>query len=228
MGPRINATVVRRAGGLIVAAATARGLELLSRRSGVGDGDVARELPGDELIDTPQLVVDRATTIQAPLAEVWPWVLALGKGRAQWYMPATLERLVVWPRSKRAATRISPEWLSLKVGDFVPDWGPGDPQFRVESIDPPHALVYLSRRDRTRGWAWPADEADPGAMAFSWALILDDAGAGRSRLHVRLRGRLGPRGPLRPLMLVLGGLLDYLTIVLMFAGLRQRVEARRR
>jgi hypothetical protein len=62
-------------------------------------------------------------------------------------------------------------------------------------------------------------------MAFSWALVIEPIDGGGSRLHIRLRGRFGRRGPLRPLMTALGGLFDYVTIVLLFAGLRERVAA---
>ena len=196
----------------------------VARRSGVSDAHVVRTLAGDALIADPEIQIDRATVIRAPACQVWPWLVQLGKGRASWYMPRWLERLVVWPPRKRSATRIMDELQALQVGDSVPDWGPGDPSFRVTELDPPRALVYLSLRDRGRNWTWPTDERAPSeVLAFSWALILDEIDAERCRLHIRLRGRFGKRGRLRPLLVPLGGLIDYLTIIVMFAGLKQRV-----
>ena len=196
----------------------------LTRRSGVSDADVARPLAGDELVADPELQIDRATVIRAPVGEVWPWLVQLGKGRAGWYMPFWLERLIVWPPRKRGARGIVGELQSLQPGDLVPDWGPGDPSFKVMELEPPRALVYLSLRDRSRNWSWPPDDAFPAeGMAFSWALILEATGAGSCRLHIRLRGGFGTRGRLRPLLMALGGLVDYLTIVVLFAGLKQRV-----
>ncbi len=215
-----------------VAAGAAGALPALlrvARRSGVSPADVQRSLAGDALIADPEIQIDRATVIGAPASGVWPWLVQLGKGRAGWYMPSWLERLAVWPPEKRSAKRIVDELQSLQAGDSVPDWGPGDPSFKVIELAPPRALVYLSLRDRGRNWTWPTDDRPPSeVMAFSWALVLDEIDAERCRLHIRLRGRFGKRGRLRPLLVALGGLADYLTIIVMFAGLKQRVAQTRR
>jgi hypothetical protein len=200
-----------------------------AHRSGVDADDITRALSGDELIADPELQIDRASVFGASADELWPWIVQLGKGRAGWYMPRTVERLAVWPPRKRAARAIVDAFQALAPGERVPDWGPGDPAFEVVSVQAPRALVYLSRRDRANNWAWPAADARASdVMAFSWALVIEPIDGRSSRLHIRLRGRLGRRGPLRPLMTALGGLFDYVTIVLLFAGLRERVAARRR
>jgi hypothetical protein len=201
-------------------------LRRLGRRSGVSNADIARPLPGDELVAAPALVVDRAAMLPAPAAEVWPWLVQLGKERAWWYLPASVERFVS-NRDKRGARRILPELQGLAVGDRVPDWGPGTPLFEVATLDPPHALVYLSVRQRSRGWTWPepTEPVPADALALSWALVLDDFGEGRSRLHIRLRAA-SREGSISPWLSVLGGLVDYVTIVVLFAGLRERLIGR--
>jgi hypothetical protein len=220
---------MRRSALALAVAGTLPPLLRVARRSGVGDADVERVLAGDELIANPELQIDRATVIRAPADQVWPWLVQFGKERASWYMPVWLERLLVWPARKRSARRIVDELQSLAPGDLVPDWGPGDPHFKVIELDPPRALVYLSLRDRSRNWSWPADEGSPGGppssgvMAFSWALVLEEIDAGSCRLHIRLRGRFGRRGRLRAVTTAFGGLLDYLTIIVLFAGLKQRL-----
>ena len=55
-------------------------------------------------------------------------------------------------------------------------------------------------------------------LALSWALVLRPA-AGGSRLHIRLRLRVK-----HPMLAKLGGVFDWLTIVLLFRGLRERVQ----
>jgi hypothetical protein len=213
---------------LALAAAACPALSRVARRSGVSDVELDRTLPGDELVADPEIRIDRATVIRAPVDEIWPWIVQLGKGRASWYMPRGLERLIVWPARKRSATRIVESLQSLAPGDLVADWGPGDPSFKVVTLDAPRALVYLSLRDRNRNWSWPPDEGGSAdVLAFSWALILDELDGERSRLQIRLRGRSGRQhGRLRALLMPLGGLFDYLTIVVMFAGLKQRVRSR--
>ena len=194
----------------------------VAHRSGVSDADVARRLPGDDLIADAEVQMDRAVTLAAPAETIWPWLVQLGKGRGGWYMPASIERLAVWPARKRGARRIVRELQTLTPGDLIPDWGPGNPSFKAITVDPTRALVYLSLRDRRHNWSWPSEPAGE-VLAFSWALILEPLDGGSSRLHIRLRGRFGRRGRLRPLMLSLGGLFDYLTIAALFAGLRERV-----
>ena len=211
-----------------LAAAAFPALSRVARRSGVSDLELDRTLPGDDLVADPEIRIDRATVIRAPVGEIWPWIVQLGKGRASWYMPRGLERLIVWPPRKRSATRIVESLQSLAPGDLVAAWGPGDPSFKVVTLDAPRALVYLSLRDRSRNWSWPPDEGRPAdVLAFSWALILDKLDDESARLQIRLRGRSGRQhGRLRPLLMRLGGLFDYLTIVVLFAGLKQRVQSR--
>ena len=105
----------------------------------------------------------------------------------------------------------------MAVGDDVSDWGPGEPVFRAALIDPPNALVWHSLRDLDDRHRWPADGSRPRVLALSWALVLRPAGAG-TRLHLRLRLRVK-----HPLLAKLGGLFDWVTIVALFAGLRERV-----
>jgi hypothetical protein len=201
------------------------GARRLARRSGVAAADLVAPLPGDELVERPDFVVDRAVGLPAPPVTVWPWLVQLGKGRAWWYLPAWAERLV-WAREKRGARRIVPELQALALGDAVPDWGPGDPVFRVAALDPPHALVYHSLRQRSNQWRWPEPDTPrpPDCLELSWALVLAPQPGGSARLHVRLRVTgVGRAGRAKPLIELGGGLIDYVTMVLLFSGLRERL-----
>ena len=212
--------------GMTVAAARGVvGLRRLARRSGVTAADLARPLPGDGLVPEPSFVVDRAAVLPAPPPAVWPWLVQLGKERGWWYLPAWAERFV-WAREKRGARHIVAALQELAVGDVVPDWGPGDPVFKVASLEPPHALVYHSVRQRSNRWRWPEpDTPRPlDCFEFSWALVVEPAPGERSRLHVRLRAAT-PGGRSRPLLELGGGLVDYLTIELMVRGLRERLSS---
>jgi hypothetical protein len=181
-------------------------------------GDEVRlRLPGDDLVPDAIEQMDRATTLPAPVETVWPWILQLGKDRAGWYLPRSVEALV--PRSRRALRRIDPQWQDVAVGDDEPDWGPGDPVLRAVVVDAPNALAWHSLRDRRDGHRWPTGDPDgPDVLAISWTLALR-ADAGNTRLHHRLRIRAKHQT-----LVKIGGVFDWLTIVGMFAGLRERVS----
>jgi len=192
----------------------------LATRTGVTDTEVARGLPGDGLVAGARHVIDRAATIPAPVSTVWPWVVQLGKGRGGWYFPRWVELAI--PRRRRGLRAIDPNLLDLTMGQRVPDWGPGDPQFEVALIEPERALVYLSLRQRSRNWQWPGrdDPIPDDVLAFSWALVLDPVDERHCRLHLRLRMRTASaQSP----MMFFGGLFDWVTVALLFAGLRERL-----
>ena len=159
-------------------------------------------LPGDDLVDPADVVMDRAFSLPAPPAEVWPWLVQLGKRRAGWYLPRRVERFV--PAGRRGLRHLDPAYLGLRVGDVIPDWGGADETFTVAGLEPGHHLLHTSTRGRT---------------AVSWCLLLtpEDAGA---RLHLRLR-----LGPVRHRRLAEygGGLVDLPTVAGLAAGLRERV-----
>jgi hypothetical protein len=199
----------------------------VARHSGVTGQERERVLPGDELVPGARLVLDRAVTLPAPPDRVWPWLVQLGKERAGWYMPGWMEPVI--PSARRGLRYIDKEYQQLAEGSEVPDWGPGDPVFRVAVIDPPRALVYLTARDRANGHRWPGSGPPFPAQALvaSWALVLSEAtapdGSPGSRLQLRLRvSKVGKRAPW--LIAFFGGLMDEATVRPMFAGLAERVR----
>jgi hypothetical protein len=52
---------------------------------GARPDEVARELPGDELLPGAGLVTTRAITIDAPPGAIWPWLAQMGSGRGGAY-----------------------------------------------------------------------------------------------------------------------------------------------
>jgi hypothetical protein len=151
------------------------------------------------------VVMDRAFTAEAAPGAVWPWLAQLGKNRAGWYFPRSVERVI--PRTRRAIRRIDARWQSLHVGDVIPDYGGRNETFEVAVIEAPAALVYTSKRGRTN---------------VSWSITLTPTAAGTAtRVHLRLR--LGPVRH-RRLAETVGGLFDLLTIAGMAAGLNERLR----
>lgn len=165
-------------------------------------GEAAMSLPGDDIVPDADVVMNRAFTLQATPDKVWPWFMQLGKNRAGWYLPSSVERYI--PRKKRALHHIEPSLQNLEVGKIIDDWGGRDATFEVVAIDRPHALAYKSKR---------------GSMAVSWAITLHPQGAA-TRVIIRLR-----LSPVKHKWLASSGgeLIDLLTIAGLEAGLRQRL-----
>ena len=177
--------------------------------------------PGDDIIARPDVVMDRAFTVSAAPAAVWPWLVQLGKKRAGWYLPAAVERFL--PPGRRAAREIRPAWQRLGPGDVVPDYGGRDETFEVAAIEPAAGLVYQSVRSRMNV-TWlitllPVPASGPTSGPAS------GGGAGEhTRVHLRLR-----LGPVRRTWLAgtAGEFIDALTIAGMAAGLKERLAAGR-
>lgn len=161
-------------------------------------------LPGDEIVPAANVIMDRAFTLDAPPDQVWPWFVQLGKRRAGWYLPRVVERFI--PRGRRAARHIDSELQRLEVDDVIPDWGGQGATFEVAHLTAPSALVYTSTRGRVR---------------LSWAIVLTEQQPGSTRVHLRLR--LGGVRHER-LASVGGGFFDWLTLVGLAAGLRERLR----
>jgi len=163
---------------------------------------------GDGIVPGADVVMDRAFTLHGDPDDVWPWLVQLGKRRAGWYLPSSIERLL--PPSRRAARSIDDRWQHLHVGDVIPDYGGRNETFQVAEIQRSSTLVYRSRR---------------GATDVTWSLTLEPeptAATGATRIFLRLR--LAPVRH-RWLAVTAGELLDLLTVAGLAAGLRERVLA---
>jgi hypothetical protein len=166
------------------------------------EAEVATSLPGDDLVDA-DVAMDRAFTLVAPPADVWPWLVQIGKERAGWYFPRIVERFI--PRGRRGARRLDPRFDSLEVGQTIADWGGRDATLTVAQMSAPGFVVFTSRR---------------GPVTFSWTLALTAIGVDRTRVHSRVRLGQVRR---RRLAKYGGGLLDAATISGLAHGLRERL-----
>src|SRR3954470_14903503 len=134
---------MRRSGHALVAVgcvvATAIAAEVLYRRYlrewvltwGATRDEVARPLPGDELLDPADIVATRAIRIDAPPPAIWPWLVQMGPGRAGAYTYDWIENL--FGLNMHSADRILPEWQHLAVGDLLRN-REGSPGMRVEIL----------------------------------------------------------------------------------------------
>lgn len=163
--------------------------------------------PGDDIVSRADVVMDRGFTVPGRPDTVWPWIAQLGKKRAGWYLPRGVERFV--PRQRRASRTLDPRWLTLEVGDVIPDYGGRDETFTVADLDRPNHLVYQSRR---------------GATMVTWSITLRAITSGATpQTRVLLRLRMAPIK--RVWLANTGGeFVDLLTIAGLAAGLHERLS----
>jgi hypothetical protein len=93
-------------------------------RWGVNEATAARALPGDALVPVPRWQWTHGVEVDAPAAEVWPWVAQVGADRAGFYSYQWLEDLAGCRITN--ADRVHPEW-QVHVGDALrlhPDMPP--------------------------------------------------------------------------------------------------------
>ena len=156
-----------------------RAVRELPRRSGATDAETALALPGDELVPAAGEVVDRCTTLAAPPEQVWPWIAQLGKGRAGWYFPGTVERLL--PKRGRGLRAIDPALQHARGRRRARRLGAWAGRRCGCTASMRRVRSCTSRcGTRRRGERWPTDDRQDrdDVLAFSWALVLRDAGGG--------------------------------------------------
>ena len=172
---------------------------------GATEAELKMPLPGDELIEHPQLNATHVITINAPVADVWPWLVQVGQNRGGFYSYTSLENLVGC--QMRNAEKIVPEWQDLKVGDEV--WlHPKAPPLKVLSVEPGRAIV----------------------LEKCWTFFLQPIDERKTRLIIRGRGEFNPdlKNPLLN-FLVWRGVFEPAHFIMerkMMLGIKKRAEAK--
>ena len=136
---------------------------------GATSEEVARSLPGDDLVPKPMFDATRAITISAPPDRVWPWLVQVGVTRAGWYSYDLLDNL-----GRPSARHIIPELQHLAPGDVVPMSPDGKQGIEVHSLQAPTSMVWSS----------------PGETSWTWQL--EPLPHGSTRLITRIRSRMRP------------------------------------
>jgi hypothetical protein len=164
---------------------------------GVDPAEADMPLPGDELIDEPMATETRGVTIDAPVAQVWPWIVQMGFGRAGWYSYESMDR------RNKSADSILPEFQNLEPGQVLPIYQGGG--FEVRTVDPPNALVLFTNTAQMEKQAKEAGLVTDEQLAqaeskrgqfgrgsypdfsASWAFILKPTEDGQTRMIERFR-----------------------------------------
>ncbi len=115
---------------------------------GADDDEVARVMPGDDLLVDPAIVTTRAISVSAPPSAIWPWLVQMGPSRGGAYTYDWIENLL--GLDMHSADEILPQFQDLAVGD-VQALGTKGPRMRVEVLEPERALVF---RSEDGNWVW--------------------------------------------------------------------------
>ena len=154
---------------------------------GATEAEADGPLPGDELLPAADGVSTRAIDIDAPPADVWPWLAQMGPSpRGGAYTYDWIENLL--GLRMHSVDRVLPEFQHPQVGDTIEL---GSNRMRMELVEPRHAL------------AWRSEDGN-----WVWTFVLVDRG-GSTRLISRNRFRLPSRTarigmlPMEPASLVM-------------------------
>lgn len=133
-------------------------------RWGATDLELARTLPGDDLLHAPAFNATRAITIHARPENVWSWLVQVGVKRGGWYSYDWLDNL-----GHPSARSIVPAFQNIGVGSVLAISPDGKQGMRVLAIEPLRSMVW----------------GTPGETTWSW--VLDPLPDGSTRLLTRIR-----------------------------------------
>lgn len=180
---------------------------------GATQSESSRVLAGDKLVKGTVFQSTQAITINAPIGEVWPWVVQMGQDKGGFYSYDFLENSV------RAgiynAERIHPEWQQLAVGD---------------PIRPVRKGYFKNISDEKTSW-YVADIKKNRSLVIldywegmSWSILLEPGDGGTTRLIHRMRFKAKPGLLSRTAEALLGQPVHYIMDRGVLLGTKLRVE----
>ena len=117
---------------------------------GATDAEIERAMLGDAEVPSATYETTLAVTVDAPAADIWPWLVQMGYRRGGLYSYDWLDRLFGFLDAP-SAERILPDFQRLEVGDVIPvGRGAG---FPVKALEPFRTLVLGSESDGAQ-WMW--------------------------------------------------------------------------
>lgn len=146
-------------------------------------------MPGDELVQHPQVGATHAATISASPDSIWPWLVQVGWHRGGWYTPRWVD-VLLFPDNWPSAQEILDSYQTLKVGDFVPDGAPEtECGFVVREVEPSRLLLLESTTHLPLTWR----QKGLAQLHWTWSFRLTPVDDGRAtRVVFRWRARTNP------------------------------------
>ncbi|MGZ4654880.1 hypothetical protein [Oryzihumus sp.] len=189
-------------------------------RWGATQAEVRADFPGREIVPGGTRSATMATTIDAPPAQVWPWLVQMGTDRGGWYSWDRLDNF-----GRRSAHRVHPEWQPIEVGDRFIARPDRSQWWEVAALEPERFLALRMSLD-LRGRPFdPVGERPSRFTDSTWSFQLAELPGHRTRLVVSGYWSLRPRW-LQPLMSV--AVLEpshWAMQTRQFTNLKRRVEA---
>jgi hypothetical protein len=171
-------------------------------RWGATDEEVARAMPGDEVVKHPTFNATRAVTIQARPEEIWLWLVQIGvTPRAGWYSYDWIDNL-----GRPSAERIIPELQHVAVGDLIPYSPDGKVGQWVKAFEPNQWMLWWDNK---------------GDVTWYWGLYPQDASSTRLITRVRSHYRWTKPSILFSLPMDVG---DIVMMRKCLLGIKQRAE----
>jgi hypothetical protein len=147
-------------------------------RWGATETELQEPFPGDDVVPNPKHQATHAITINAPVADVWPWLVQIGQNKGGFYSYSLLENLVGCDIHN--ADRIVPEWQSLRAGDVL--WlHPKALPLPVLLVEPGRAIVIGGVAEEQR------DDRSKNMPGGTWAFLLKELDPTTTRFLVRIR-----------------------------------------
>jgi hypothetical protein len=165
--------------------------------------ELARSMPGDEIVNRPIFNATRVVTINARPQDIWPWIVQIGFGRAGWYSYDMFDNL-----GRHSFERIVVELQHTKVGDLVP-LGPGEGSgMLVKEFAPNRSMLWWAGKNEQTTWAWG----------------LYPTFDGTTRLVTRVRAPFSWRQPMSAVWLLLDEVADFPMMRKCLLGIKRRAE----
>jgi hypothetical protein len=173
-------------------------------RWGATRDELARTMPGDEIVHRPTFDATRAVTINARPEDIWPWLVQIGFGRAGWYTYDLLDNL-----ARHSAENIIPEFQHIEAGDLVP-LGPGKGSgLWVKEVVPNRSMLWWNKKNDQTTWVWGLYPLPDGT----------------TRLVTRVRAPYSLAQPLSLVWIPLYELADFPMMRKCLLGIKRRAEA---
>lgn len=135
---------------------------------GATNQEISMSMPGDHL--APFISSTRSITINAPISDVWDWIIQLGADRGGFYSYWFIEKPLGY--KYRETNRIEAEFKGMEVGRII-----------KASLDPSISFIEYS---------FPVVAVDPGKsfVLKNWGcFLLNEINSTQTRLIVRTHGQ---------------------------------------